>query len=469
MQFATETTTQRNKTRPIFEALRREILAGRFSAGEKLPGSRALAQEFAVSRGTVNLVLATLAAESLIEIRPGSKARVLHVAQPRKKAARNLPVHLSAWAKRLAPLERRDPSVFFAPGRLADEYFPAVQWQRAVKDSHRNSGKLSSSHHTSTAGFIELRKNIAAHLAYSRGLGTAAENIVIVNGSTQAIALIAQLLLDTKDRAAFEDPGFRGIRAAVHATGARGIACPLDSEGMLVPTKPCRLLFVTPASQFPTGIRMSHARRAGLMQFALQHNAFIVEDEYDSEFSRLPNAPQPLKLVDSDDRVIYVGSFSRTMFASLRLGYCVLPDALVEPFLRARQLYDSVPPALSDQMAMAAFMASGAYRLHIARMKKIYNERHRLLLSALQTHLGHLFAFEPSAAGLSIFGRWKRTQLQFEATARKLAANGAGWQSIDGYSAGRPPLAALFAFSHLNPQAIAALAKTQALLISPFS
>lgn len=457
MRLTANITSHRNKARPLFESLRREILAGRFRANEKLPGSRALAHEFGVSRGTVNLVLAMLAAESLIKIFPGSGVFISAVPLARAKPPRVQRVQLSTWAKRLAPLEHRDPSVFFAPGRLADEYFPAVQWQRAVKDSHRNAGKMSSSLHTSAAGFSDLRKSIAAHLAYSRGLATAVDNIVIVNGSTQAIALIAQLLLDAKDCAAFEDPGFRGIRAAIHATGARGIACPLDGEGLILPEKPCRVLFVTPASQFPTGIRMSPARRAELMQFARQQNAFIVEDEYDSEFSRLPNAPQPLKLTDADDRVVYVGSFSRTMFASLRLGYCVLPDALVEPFLRARQLYDSVPPALSDQIAMASFMASGAYRLHIARMKKVYNERHRLLLAALQETLGIFFSFEPSAAGLSIFARWKKTRREFDLAAQRFTTNGIGWQSLDSYAAGRPPLAALFAFSHLNAQAIADL------------
>ena len=457
MRLKTEITGHRNKTRPIFESLRREILAGRFRSHAILPGSRALAEELSVSRGTINLVLAMLAAESLIEIKPGSPARVLPVAAPREKTPRAQKLGLSAWAKRLAPLEHRGATAFFSPGRLADEYFPAAEWQRAVKIAYRNAGKVSSPQYTSAAGFGELRKHIAAHLAYSRGLTTQAENIVIVNGSTQALALVSQLLLDAKDRAAFEDPGFRGIRAAVHATGAQGVACPLDAEGMTLPKKPCRLLFVTPASQFPTGIRMSPARRAELMNFAQTHNAFIVEDEYDSEFSRLPNAPQPLKLTDGDDRVVYVGSFSRTMFASLRLGYCVLPDALVEPFLRARQLYDSVPPALSDQMAMAAFMAAGAYRLHIHRMKKIYNERYLLLLTTLKENLGTLFEFEPSAAGLSVFARWKKTRREFDEAAGRFAANGVGWHSLANYCAGKPIPAALFGFSHLNTETIRSL------------
>lgn len=464
MRLKTEFSGHRNKTRPIFESLRRDILAGRFHSGEKLPGSRALAQELGVSRGTINLVLAMLAAESLVEIAPGLPARVLPVAAPLEKIRRALPVHLSSWAKRLAPLENRSAVAFFSPGRLAEEYFPSVQWQRAVKMAYRNAGTNRSLQYTSAAGYSELRKHIAAHLAYSRGLATKTENIVIVNGSTQAIALIAQLLLDAQDYSAYEDPGFRGIRAAVHATGARGVACPLDGEGMTLPKKACRLLFVTPASQFPTGIRMSHARRAALVSFAQTHNAFIVEDEYDSEFSRLPNAPQPLKLTDTEDRVIYVGSFSRTMFASLRLGYCVLPDALVEPFLQARQLYDAVPPALSDQMAMAAFMAAGAYRLHIARMKKVYNERHRLLLAVLEENLGALFSFEPSAAGLSIFARWKRTRREFESTAKLFAEQGIAWHYIADYSAGRLPPAVLFGFSHLDTKAITALGAKMRLL-----
>lgn len=199
---------------------------------------------------------------------------------------------------------------------------------------------------------------------------------------------------------------------------------------------------------------MSFARRNALLDYARRQNAFIVEDEYDSEFTRFANAPQPLKLIDVDGRVIYVGSFSRTMFAALRIGYCVLPDSLIGEFLRARQLYDSVPPTLTDQLAMAAFMKSGAYRRHLRRMNKIYAERHDLLLNILQK-CSPSFSVKPSAAGLNLFAYWRGSQSQFRLHEAAFKQLGIGWQNAERYYANKPERVALFGFSHLNAAQIA--------------
>jgi GntR family transcriptional regulator / MocR family aminotransferase len=458
MRLNPDLTRSRDKARPIFEELRRQILAGRFKTGEKLPGSRALAANLGVARGTVNMALAMLAAESLIDTAAGMHAHVVFTAATGPKQKKSVMPELSAWAKRLPVSQHQVGRAFFATGILADEFFPEREWLKAIRESRRAFGILQSTVETSAAGFMPLRESIAAHLKYSRGLDAQADNIVIVNGSMQAIALIAQLLLERGKSAAFENPGFHGIRSAVHATGAESIFCPVDAEGMALPRKRCNLLFVTPASQFPTGTIMSLARRTELLGYATKHNAFIVEDEYDSEFTRLANAPQPLKLIDRDERVIYVGSFSRTMFASLRLGYCLLPDALVGLFLKARQLYDSVPPALADQMAMAAFMASGGYRRHLRRMSRIYTERHRLLLQVLESKLKPGFTLKPSAAGLSLFAEWQGSANDFQRIKGIFAANGLAWQETGRYYAGKSSLAALFGFSHLDAAAIRSIA-----------
>lgn len=446
----------RDKARPIFEELRRQILAGRFKQGEKLPGSRAMASEIGVARGTVNMALAMLAAEGLVSIHPASGIRVAVAVENNKAPASAAKVRFSRWAQRLPANLPRSETPFFATGRLADEFFPERAWLHAVKAGRRTYGILSSDTEQTAAGFLPLRKMIAAHLSFSRGLTARAENIAIVNGSMQAITLITQLLLDHKDAAAFENPGFHGIRSAIRATGAEALAQDVDSEGMVTPRRKSKLVVVTPASQFPTGITMSHARRVELLDYARRHNAFIVEDEYDSEFSRLANAPQPLKLIDRDERVIYVGSFSRTMFASLRLGYCLLPDALMDAFLRARQLYDSVPPAFADQVAMAAFMQAGHYRRHIKRMNKIYRERHDLLLGGLTAQLGDRFDFSPSAAGLSLYARWKKSPKEFAFLKEGFISAGIAWQDVSRYFAGEVQAAALFGFSHLDAVKIAA-------------
>ncbi|MFO1480949.1 MAG: PLP-dependent aminotransferase family protein, partial [Turneriella sp.] len=406
MRLDPDLSKPRDKVRPLFESLRREILAGRFAAGELLPSSRQLARELGIARGTVNLAIAQLAAEGLVTVEPAAGVRVAIKAQPRRAVTKPAEIRFSQWAERLPRLPQHGQPAFFATGRLADEFFPEREWRQAVKAGRNEADLLSSTVALSPAGYLPLRKTIAAHLQYSRGLAAGAENIVIVNGSMQALALTAQLLLEKGRTGAFEDPGFHGIRAAITMTGAQALALPLDHQGAQVPKRAAQLLFLTPASQFPTGVTMSHARRSEFTDYARRHNAFIVEDEYDSEFTRLANAPQPLKLIDHDDRVVYVGSFSRTMFASLRLGYCVLPHALMEKFLRARQLYDSFPPALADQAAMAAFMQAGHYRRHIRRMNRVYRERHDMLLRALSAQFAGAFGFSPSAAGLSLYGRW---------------------------------------------------------------
>ncbi len=447
-------TRPREKARPIFESLRREILSGRFAVGEKLPGSRALARQLGVARGTINLALAMLAAEGLVEIRPASGVIVVFSAKPPGGVKLLRTPRFSRWASRLPPPSAERERPFFETGRLADSYFPERDWLQAIKAGRRNFGVLSSQVEQSVAGYAGLRKMIAAHLNYSRGLRVDPENIAVVNGSMQAIALITQLLLDPQDTAAFEDPGFHGIRSAIQATGAKSLPLPVDAEGMAIPIEAVRLLVVTPASQFPTGVMMSQQRRAELLTYAQRHNAFVIEDEYDSEFTRFANAPQPLKLTDAGDRVIYVGSFSRTMFASLRLGYCVLPDALVDPFLRARQLYDSVPPALSDQLAMAGFMQAGRYRLHLKRMNKLYAARHDLLLAGLERTLGSSFSFRASAAGLSIYAKWHGSRNEFAALQNKFEDDGIAWQSVARYFARKPETAALFGFSHLSESEI---------------
>jgi len=454
MRLKPDLTHSRRKARAIFEELRREILAGRFSAGEKLPGSRALAAELGVARGTVNMALAMLAAEHLIEIHAASGARVSARLEPPARPKKIPDIHLTAWAGRLEELSASETPAFFATGQLADEHFPERDWLHALRESRRGYGLLHSGVRLSPAGFLPLRQSIAQHLSYSRGIQASAENIVIVNGSMQALALICQLLIDKKSRAAFEDPGFHGIRAAIHATGARGEACEIDAEGMVLPKRPVRLIFVTPASQFPKGIAMTLGRRMELLHYARRNNTFVVEDEYDSEFTRLKNPPQPLKLLDRDERVIYVGSFSRTMFASLRIGYVLLPDALVTPFLRARRLYDSVPPALTDQMAMAAFMRAGAYRRHLRRMNKIYSARHTALLAGLGKKLAGLFDMRPSAAGLSIFARFLKSPAEFTTLRSAFETSGLLWQDIHRYYEKQPELAALFGFSHLSESEI---------------
>jgi GntR family transcriptional regulator / MocR family aminotransferase len=452
MRIQIKTSSPRNKAREIFASLRAEILAGRFRSGEKLPGTRTLAADWGVARATVVMALAMLAADGLVETRPASGSFVLISGRARPATNKATQIRISHWAARLPPMKQASTAAFFTTGLLATDFFPERQWLHAVRTGHRSTSGPTAG----AAGYFPLRQAIANHLQYSRGLIATANNIVVVNGSQQALALLCMLLLNPDESAVFENPGFAGIRQAIRAAGALGVPCSIDEEGIILPETPVKMAFVTPASQFPTGITMSHARREYLLGRASKGGMIIVEDEYDSEFTRTPNAAQPLKLIDTEERVVYVGSFSRTMFAALRLGYCLLPDYLVDPFIKAKALFDPVPASLSDQIAMAEFMASGQYRLHVRRMKKLYAERHGALFEGLSRALEGKIRLTPSTAGLSIFGRWLQPTHKFHELASNLARHGVGWQDTAHYYDGTAQNSALFGFSHLSTEQIAA-------------
>lgn len=443
--------------RSIAAALRHDILRGRFAAGEILPGSRTLARELRVSRGTINVVIAMLAAEGLVAATTAGLRILFKPAQQRRPEPINArAVRLSYWARRLpaAPAKSETPP-FFATGRIASGLFPEQQWLRALRAGRRellSANRLYA--HVDPAGVPGLREAIAAHLRSSRRIDADARNIVITTGSMQAIALVAQLLLNSRDRAAFENPGYRGIREAIRSTGATALACSVDDAGMQLPEKKCSLAFVTPASQFPLGVTMSVERRGEFVAWCRSNQCMNVEDEYDSEFYRLLHAPPALASSAGSDQIIYLGSFSRTLFPGLRLGYALLPDNLTAAFLKARRLYDPMSPAAGDQLTLQHFMQNGAYRLHLRRMNRVYRERHDTLLTGINEYLGNFFDPLPSAAGLSVCARWKKPPKVFRAAQEAATRTGFGWQDCTPYFSGKGKTMAVFGFAHLEPELI---------------
>ncbi|MBL8033380.1 MAG: aminotransferase class I/II-fold pyridoxal phosphate-dependent enzyme, partial [Leptospiraceae bacterium] len=243
-----------SKAHAIFARLRDDILHGRLRSGDTLPGSRRIAAKTGVARGTINIAYAMLSAEGLIEIPPRGNPRV-RVSLPVPKRKSPARIRLTRWARSLPPLPTADNGAAFVTGKLADEFFPEREWLASLGVARR---AFAVRHEDSVAGSHELRRAIADHLRISRGFTAHPEQIVVTNGSMQAITLLAQLLLDADSLAAVENPGFHGIRAAIISTGARAVYCALDNEGMQTPRTKCRVIFLTPASQFPTGIRMSH-------------------------------------------------------------------------------------------------------------------------------------------------------------------------------------------------------------------
>ncbi|WP_231571289.1 aminotransferase-like domain-containing protein [Gordoniibacillus kamchatkensis] len=242
----------------------------------------------------------------------------------------------------------------------------------------------------------------------------------ITGGSMQALALLAQLLVGPGDTAVAETPAFRGIRQALAACGARWIDAEVDAHGIVPQDWAARAMFVTPARQFPTGAVLSLERRQTLLRWAQEREAVIIEDDYDSEFRHGGKSLEPLKVLDSSERVVYVGSFSKSLLPGTRIGYAVLPPPLAGPFARALQLTaGAFPVNLLEQKALAAFMACGEYERHLRRMKRSYSRKFQLLLQLARAELSEAFDWMESDAGLHIFGWWKgaeRDYLRFRAT-----------------------------------------------------
>lgn len=438
----------------LFHAIRERILSGSSSFGEVLPSTRDLARQYGLSRGTVTLVYEMLTADGYIRSEDRQRTVVSYQA-PVATPTQGANVVLSGWAQRCRPhrpSERPDTNVHFFPGFTDQRIFPHREWYRSISRSLRQTSR----HVLHPAGHPDLRERLAAHLRYHRNIQATVDNTVIVNGSTQAIALIALMLLEKGDRAIMEDPGFGGTHSAILAAGGRVVRAPVDEHGIDLSAlsgieRRARLAFVTPTHQFPTGVVLSFERRLQLLEWAEGQRAIIIEDDYDSEFRRSGKPLEPLRSL-SPNRVVYMGTFSRTMSLSLRLGYVVLPDTLIESFLRAKAVFETYSTAWMEQAALADFMGSGAYERHLRRMTRIYRQRHDTLLQLFEEHLPGAFGWTASDAGLHLFGRWQYGRQRLNRFEKQCEAAGIGFTNADRFYESKSPPSALFAFAHLNPE-----------------
>jgi GntR family transcriptional regulator/MocR family aminotransferase len=324
----------------------------------------------------------------------------------------------------------------------------ALQWKK-FGTSWRNSGYA-------TEGSLELRQAIASRLRRERGITCDPEDVIITAGSMQAIALLSQLLLEEGKTAVVETPSYTGIRKAVHATGAGVIAEEVDGNGIVPQDWDAQLLFVTPTRQFPTGVVLSYERRRALLAWASRRNAWIVEDDYDSDFRWGGRPIEPLKSLDREGRVVYVGTFSRSMSVGVRIGYAVVPKELVQPFISAKKLYDPYPTGIAEQLALAKWMTEGGYDRHLRRMRRIYGKLENKLRIGLEDRLEGLFEVIPSDAGLHVYAKWKRSAESYEQLVRECSGIGLTWREgsmydLPGSSSSEPPNpSALFGFAHMD-------------------
>ena len=468
----------------LYTRLREDILAGRLRPGEKIPATRALASQLAVSRTTAVLAYEQLLAEGYIEARRGAGTFVsrqlpddtLQAPAPDPAATNGQrgvhPLHgerrLSRWGERLAALrepalrlaERYEPMPYdFRPGRPDWDAFPHQIWSRlAARRWRQRSPDMAS--YGDPAGYRPLREAIASHLAQSRGVRCGADQVVVVNGSQQGIDLLVRLWLDPGERAALEEPGYPGAALALRAHGAAVLPVPVDEEGLMVEALPSptaadapRLVYVTPSHQYPTGATLSLPRRLNLLEWAARRGALVVEDDYDSEFRYTGRPLESLQGLDANGVAAYVGSFSKALFPPLRVGYVVLPDPLAGPFVAAKWLADR-QTATPDQQVLSDFIQEGHFERHLRRMRRLYHARRDALLSALREHLGDVVTPGGDGAGLHLIA-WLPAGWDAEAVARRAAEQGVATPSVTAYyqgQAGRPGL--ILGFAALDEQKI---------------
>ncbi|HUQ82088.1 MAG TPA: PLP-dependent aminotransferase family protein, partial [Gemmatimonadaceae bacterium] len=384
--------------RQIYAAIREAILGGRVSPGTRLPASRTLADDLGVSRTTVVLAYESLLTEGYITGRgsAGSFVAALRPEQTRQQAKPKT-TRAALQTARDASIDRRTtravtlakaaggmPNVRSAPvpfrtGEPALDLFPVRLWARMyARRARRSGGALLG--YGREAGHLPLRTAIAAYVSAARGARATAEQVILVRGTQQGVHLAARVLLEPGDTAWVEDPGYTAARTLLANVGATIVPVPVDREGLVVAeglrrAPRARVAHVSPSHQFPLGATMSLARRLALLEWAQSSGAWVLEDDYDSEF-RYVGAPIPaLQGLDAHDRVVYLGTFSKTVFPALRLGYLIVPPALVDVFAATQNLADRIAPSI-EHATLAEFIDDGHFTRHVRQMRSAYAERH---------------------------------------------------------------------------------------------
>ena len=404
--------------RQIYDAYRAAILDGRLGPGQRVPSTRVLASELGVSRFPVLNAYAQLLAEGYIEGRVGAGTVVSGSLPEQFTASKPTGTRIAANRSAPRPVARRAAGLprlerppwlrgwgAFGVGQVAFDQFPLHIWSNLIARRCRNAD-AKSFHYGEQMGSKALRETIASYLRTARSLHCAAEQVMIVSGSQQALEISARVLFDSGSPVWVEDPGYALARDAFALSGCHLIPVPVDQEGLNVAAgiKRCRqarAAFVTPSHQFPLGVTMSASRRLQLLDWAQNMGYWIIEDDYDSEYryESLPIAS--LQGLDANARVIYIGTFSKVLFPSLRLGYLVIPSDLVDRFLTIRRAMD-LGPSTFYQEVLADFIDEGHFARHIRRMRVLYRERRSALVDSLSKELGSMVEVLGDQAGMHL-------------------------------------------------------------------
>jgi len=426
--------------RQIYSWFRSAILSGQVRAGERLPATRDLAEQLGVSRTVAVLAYDQLLAEGYVEGRHGSgtyASAALGARAPKHSVGRTADIHLSRFGHGVTPPDavrsRRPAARYDFSHRGCDvTAFPFELWRRIlIRRARRLS--LREVDYGPAAGSLALREAIAAHLRRARAVSADESQVVITSGSQQALDLAARVLLDPGDRVVIEDPQYQGAREVLRAAGARLHLATVDRDGInpvtLPRTAPAAL--ITPSHQFPTGAILPLARRLALLEWAKRARAVIIEDDYDGEFHYEGQPVESMQGLDTEGRVIYIGTFSRTVFPALRIGYLVVPKSLVPAFTGAKWLTDRHTPTL-EQETLAEFIVSGAYERNLRRARRKNAIRRRALLDSIRDHLGDRVEVTGEGSGAHI-AIWPRSRHSEESLVTQAAERGVAIAGISQY------------------------------------
>ncbi len=415
--------------RQLYEKLQKEILEGRLPPGTRLPPTRALATELSLSRNTVGRAYEQLVDEGYLESKIGSGTRVTQtLPEQMLSVPGNDPatyIEEKPVVKKDVKLSKRGEAVVnakgyywgsgearaFSPALPALDAFPYKVWEKCL---HQSLRQLNTNHlgYQDVMGFWGLREELSNYLKVARGVRCNPEQIMITGGTQQALELITSLLVDEGDEVWVENPSFSGIQVVLQSQLAKLVPVSVDSEGLVVDegiekAESARMVYISPSHQYPLGVTMSLTRRLKLLQWAQEQTTWIIEDDYDSEYRYEGYPLAALQGLDTSGQVIYLGTFSKIIAPTLRIGYIVVPQELIEPIKAARRIRDRGQNLLV-QIALANFIKEGHFARHIRRMRALYVKRQKLLIQEINKEGQDVLTVEPHAAGLHLIAWFKK-------------------------------------------------------------
>ena len=450
MDFQVNLSGRKNLSGEIYRQIRNAIGDGRLRPGDCLPASRDLAHSLKVSRTTVTVAYDRLAGEGYLISRVGAGTYVNNeVVRIRgEETTRRVDGSLqprAIWNSITLTRAFEKPAQFdFRSGLPDASLFPHEIWRRLVVRALRSEA-VAGGVYGEPGGYRGLREAIARHIGISRGVQVSADDITITNGAQQSLDLVARALLSPGDRVAVEDPGYHPPRFLFESLGAEVRGVPVDSEGLVVDKLPrnTRLVYVTPSHQYPLGVMMSLSRRLALLDWADRNNAALIEDDYDSEFRFEGRPVEPLHTLDASGRVIYVGSFSKTLLPTLRLGFVATPASCTLAAHKAKYVADW-HTSMAPQVALAQFIDNGGFARHIRKVRRVYTARHETVTRILNKDFPEHLEVVPAVAGLHVTALARSASVEeITDVVHRASARGVEIQRLAKFVVDGPPRAGL--------------------------